>query len=416
MYGCIQLRTEEGDAVRLRACAEAFSPQIEVRGSSCVVFDLRGLGKLIGSPADIARAIAGKAGEGANIAVAPNRDAAIAAARGIEGITVILPGQEASILGPLPVDVLEPEEALNDTLLDWGIHTFAQLAALPEKGIAERLGSAGLRLQKRARGFGVQPLLPAIDKPVFQASMELEHPLDLLEPLSFILTRLLGEICGNLQLHGVAANEVDLQLVLEEGEPHHRRLRLPVPSRDAGWFVKLLQYDLSGHPPCASIVAVHVSVEPVQPRRLQNGLFVPQGPQPERLEVTIARLAAAVGEDNIGSPELLDTHRPGAYRMNRFVVQPDWEVRPAAPHLAMRIYRPPLPATVEAPQGKPRALIAKEIRGTVAACAGPWRSSGDWWSGSPWNRDDWDIALQSGALYRIFHEQGKGWFVEGNYD
>jgi protein ImuB len=47
--------------------------------------------------------------------------------------------------------------------------------------------------------------------------------------------------------------------------------------------------------------------------------------------------------------------------------------------------------------------------------AGPWRSSGDWWTPDPWSRDEWDIALSDGGLYRLYCDPA-GWFVEGSYD
>jgi protein ImuB len=51
----------------------------------------------------------------------------------------------------------------------------------------------------------------------------------------------------------------------------------------------------------------------------------------------------------------------------------------------------------------------------VLDLAGPWRTSGDWWTADAWQRDEWDIALSDGALYRIYCEPA-GWFVEGSYD
>lgn len=37
-----------------------------------------------------------------------------------------------------------------------------------------------------------------------------------------------------------------------------------------------------------------------------------------------------------------------------------------------------------------------------------------------WARDEWDIALESGALYRLFEEIHAGglhrWFIDGSYD
>jgi protein ImuB len=59
-------------------------------------------------------------------------------------------------------------------------------------------------------------------------------------------------------------------------------------------------------------------------------------------------------------------------------------------------------------------LSAPGIHGKVLNAAGPWRTSGDWWTTTVWNRDEWDIALSNGALYRIYCDSN--WYVEGSYD
>src|SRR5882672_11071714 len=91
--------------------------------------------------------------------------------------------------------------------------------------------------------------------------------------------------------------------------------------RDHKVFLKLLLLDTEMHPPPAAVVGVSISCEPVKPRVLQTGLFIPLAPEPEKLELMLARLAKLVGGENIGSPELIDTHRPDAFRMKRFVLK-----------------------------------------------------------------------------------------------
>ena len=85
------------------------------------------------------------------------------------------------------------------------------------------------------------------------------------------------------------------------------------------------------------------------------------------------------------------------------------------PHLGFRIFRPPLAARVAVTCGRPGFVAAEGIRGKVLDVAGPWRTSGDWWTSDPWSRDEWDIALSDGAVYRLYCEP-RGWFVEGSYD
>ena len=421
MFACVHvpgLCPEQEGA--LKACADGFAPQSEA-GPEMVVFSVRGLRMLIGGPDDIARAIHSRATElglAARIAVASNANAAIAAARGRDGITVIRPGEEGRILGDLPLDLLDPERHIAETLTLWGVRTFADLAALPENGVTARLGNEGLELWKLARGSADRPLLTADDKPTFGAGMEMEYPVELLEPLAFILSRLLNEVCTKLAYYGLAANQVDVSLRLENHPDFARSIRIPFATREAATFLRLLQYDLAAHPPPAPVVSVHLEAVPVKPRVVQTGLFIPLAPEAEKLELTLARIAAVVGDGNAGTPELLDTHRPGAFEMKRF--DAGAPVMPAGsdvePHLAIRLYRPPLKAQVIARNGHPARVAARGISGNVTVYAGPWRTSGDWWTPDPWARDEWDLELEDGALYRVYREGRGDWYIEGNYD
>jgi protein ImuB len=378
----------------------------------------------MGGPRDIAMRIAASlqtAGLQGNVAVAPNPHAAVAAARGIDGITVIAPGDEARALARLPLALLNPSEELAGTLQSWGIRTFGDLSKLPAIGLAERLGDEGARLHALSRGLSPAPLVATREAPVFESSMDIEHGLDSLEPLAFLLGRLLNEVCSLLVQHGLAASEMTVRLALEDGTEHCRTIALPFASTDTGTLLKLLQYDLAAHPPQAAIIRVVLRAEPSPQRKLQGGLFLPVAPESEKLELTLARLSVIVGEGNAGSPELLNTHRPDAFRIRRFVTKTDPPVQPrtamlTAPPLAIRLFRPPLPAEVAVSDGTPREVRARGIRGDVVGYAGPWRTSGDWWRSDAWSRDEWDLALSSGSLYRVFCVMPDRWFVGGNYD
>ena len=165
------------------------------------------------------------------------------------------------------------------------------------------------------------------------------------------------------------------------------------------------------------------------------GLFLPLSPEPEQLEVTLARIRNTVGDDRVGSPKLLDTHRPNAFRQDRFVV-PEASARATSAGerttAALRIYRPPLPASVELDGGKPSNISCDGARRKVLALAGPWRTKGDWWSETAWAREEWDVLLKAlrpkyqsdsddeeeeTTLYRIYRDRRlRRWFVEGVYD
>ena len=407
----------------LTALAFEFSPTVEQTAPGTVAFDASGLDRLFGLPQDVAAALARRAAEihvKASIAIASNPDAAICAARGFSGASIIPYGDEAKFLAPLPIALLSPTPELRETLDRWGIRRFQDLAALPPLGIAERLGREGLHLRELARGEVERKLLPLADPLRFEDEIELDYPVELLEPLAFVLARLINSLATSLAARALATDELRLRLKLENRATHERTLRLPVPTLDTKAFLKLLQLDLGAHPPAAPVLHVRMAMNPVKPQAAQSGLFILAAPEPVKLELTIARLKSIVGPDRVGTPALIGTHRPDAFRMSppQLVGRTPWSA--ADPpvgllRLSIRLFRPPRAARVALASGHPSFVTAGAIRGKILDLAGPWRTSGDWWTADPWLRDEWDIALSDGALYRLYCNP-RGWFVEGSYD
>ncbi len=461
-------------------CAQSFSPEVEDATSGAVLLNLAGLEPLLGPLPKIARDLerrVSQIGLEANIAVAANPDAALLAARGFPGVTLIPEGHEAERLGDLPVDVLlesfssDVEEAARwvEMFDRWGIRKLRALAALPEVPVSERLGQQGIRLRKLARGAASRNLRILEPRLIFAESVELEYPIVLLEPLAFLLNRMLEQVCARLGARALAVQELHLNLELAAAQlkgcaSFTRTLRLPTPMLDAKMFLKLLQLDLQAHPPGAPIVKIHLSAEPARPRALQSGLFQPAFPEPERLELTLARIAGIVGEGRVGSVELLDTHREGAFAMRHFAPVEPASAEPVIKHevkqsgnrkkdtsmqendnaceleeklvdveedakeqmsavIALRLFRPPLGASVTLREAKPvrmRCLEREDIAGEIVWTAGPWRSSGDWSEQEGWSREEWDIAVPAETglvLYRLVQDKLSGnWFVEGMYD
>ena len=241
-----------------------------------------------------------------------------------------------------------------------------------------------------------------------------------LEPLLFVLARMLGDICRRLDAQSTATNRIEIRLRLESNGEHSRVLELPVPQNDPKTLLKLLHLDLEAHSPAGAVTAIALSLNPVEPRTLQRGLFLPLAPEPEKLQITLARITALVGEGNAGTPELLDTHRPDAFRM----LQPLADARGSVGNrdckgavLTLRFFRPSLPAKVRLRSEEPYHVAARGVQGEVVEASGPWRSSGDWWSRAQWARDEWDVSVDRSGLYRIYCDlDARRWFVEGVYD
>jgi protein ImuB len=428
VFACLHLPSPNGSAGCLVGLAGHFSPLVEELSTQTVLCDVDGLERLIGPPDKIAAAMAQHAVAlklKTNIALAVNIDTALLVALYCEGVHVIAPGQETAALSRMPVGVLPASDEFAQTLGRWGITKLGELAALPPLGLAERLGAEGTHMRLLALGQWTRPLRIEAPSEDYAARFDLEHPVALLEPLLFYLSSMLNDLVHKLKRQALAARRMTLMLTLVNDTAHVRAFDFPVPMQEPHVFLKQAQLDLEGHPPVAAVRVVELRLDPARPRTLQCGLFRPVTPEPDKLHVTLARIAALVGPEHVGCPELPDTYRPDAYvmRPHTLVAQVASNAETAVPcgvtklRLGCRIYRPSLAATVRLSRERPSWIQAVNIRGVVQDAAGPWRTSGEWWAQTRWARDEWDVGLDNGTLYRIYRELGSArWFVDAMYD
>jgi protein ImuB len=450
------------------------SPRVEDTATDSIVVDLHGLEKLFGSEEKIAQELAQRVfrvGLLAHVAVSANIEVSILAARGFPGITVIPAGEERKYLGGLPVSVLAGDGDILETLGRWGVGTLEALATLPVLQLSERLGQKGVRLHELARGACARSLEIAEPVSSFQEEMELDDSVEELEPLSFLLGRLLDQLCARFEARALAVRalhvrfdlqpsvEQDFQLLenLNRQKPAAKRysqtLALPVAMRDSKMLLRLLRLLLESDPPQAPIQKIILTADSAAPRAVPGGLFVPAAPDPEKLELTLARLLKLVGHGNLGSPSLLDSHRPGHFQMEKFRVSSEpSEKRRKNPSLAgerkplgsfkpmagFRVLRPSLPIDVEWLEQQPLRVRVQGMCGDVVAASGPWRSSGAWWQEDAWNQNEWDLAIAFGSaarptltdtrknqanplpeygIYRVYYDAlRQSWFVRGVCD
>ena len=478
------------------AIAQQFSPRYERDRDDLVSIDVSGLERLLGPGRVIGEELRREAtarGVRLHVAIAGTRMAAMLLALARPGVTIVEPGAEAEALAPVAIGILEkiPDDKPQRTQssqrdLDqkasafsalsavkrWGLKTLGELAALPPADLVARLGRQAMTWQAIARGEDIGPLVPTLESERFESSLDLEWPIEGLEPLSFVLTRLLEPLSTRLERRdrGAAVLHVLLRLVTRDAsgtgwEEHARRLQLPTPMRDVRTLRTLALLDLESHPPAAAIDRVRIVIDPTPGRVLQHTLFARAQPTPEQLSTLVARLGALMGQDRFGAPAVVDTYRPGAFAMTAFKTDHDASNRgdrkdrreniffsansagsavncfdqlaPSPQPLvsALRRCRYPVPARVVVAEGQPVRVTTDRrgfAGGAVTRCAGPWRSSGNWWSGGPgahptyathqthpasWNRDEWDVALNDGAVYRVFQDRvTDAWFIDAIVD
>jgi protein ImuB len=451
----------------------SISPRVEDTAVDTIVLDLEGLASLFGADENSARELSQRAsriGLIPHVAVASNIEAAILAARGFAGITIVPAGEEFAPLGELPIRTLLTDVEVLETLERWGVDCLRALAALPVLQLSERLGQEGVRLHELARGARVRSLVLAEASLSFEEEIELEDSVEELEPLSFLLGRLLDQLCARLEARALAVRtihvrfelepsfEKDVQALKDESrsktasKEYVKVLTLPVAMRDSKVLLKLVRLSLQANPPKSPIQKIRMAADTAALRVAQSGLFVPRGPDPEKLELTIARLAKLVGESNVGVAELLDTHRAENFRMARWAggtnfpstkvtrkrrkeavssVEKPQKARQVAS--GFRMIRPAIAANVEVNEERPVRVSFGGMQGEVVAASGPWRSSGEWWQEDGWDQDEWDLAIDfalPGGLQeknaswwpqygvcRIYYDvPRRSWFVRGFYD
>lgn len=442
-------RHEDLAQAALLDCAFAFSPRVESTSAGTVIADLLGTEKLFGSPPNVARLMtlrAQECGLEANVAVAANPDTARIAACGFRGISILALGEEEKRLTSLPVEVLSPSPAILDTLDSWGIRTLGALAKLPPLSIVERLGQGGLQLQRQARGEIRRTLLPAEPTGNFEEIYEFETPVETVESLAFIVSRLLHQLCLRLSARslGMTQLQMNLELVVRQlrsdaaKENYERIWKLPLPIVDAKVLLRLVRLDLDAKSFSAPIRKITLQALPARQRSAQAGLFTPAAPQAEQMEITVARISGLVGADDengihcVGSPQVLDSHQPDSFCVQAFSTETNdteisqTEIREGEGHLArptisLRIFRPALATSVELRDGKPFSLLLNNRRAQILCASGPWSSSGQWWNpASLWAREEWDVAVKTSdgsGLYRlVWDRMRKQWFLEGLFD
>ncbi|MDE3201954.1 MAG: DNA polymerase Y family protein [Acidobacteriota bacterium] len=422
-------RSPEGEASAravLLECAANFSPRIEDVSSdtvcSCVI-DIAGTERLFGPPHAIAqriRAVLAAAGFRISVAVSANFHTARTLAAFTRRTAVVSAGDEAAALAALPIHALQLPNDYAETFASWGIQTLGALAALDEAELVTRFGLDARDWRDLALGAYPHTFQPI--EPNFQLSefYEFESPIEQMESLLFVSARMLDCLIERAIDRALCIAQLSVDMKLESGETHTCTMRPALPSVDRKFLLKLMQLEVAAHPPPRGVVALTLSAEAGTSSKVQLGLFSPQTPEPSRLDVTLARLKAIVGQDHVGSPVLEDTHHPGSFRMESFHADGKPSAHREAPRVALRRMRPPLQIRVLMVGAQPSAFYERHNSYRIEAAYGPWRSSGCWWS-AKWHIEEWDVLAKvtnsASVACLLSHDRAQNaWRLEAFYD
>jgi protein ImuB len=427
---CSEAETAARHAL-LEACL-AVSPRLEDAAPGLVHADLAGLERLFGDDTEIGRRFrrhARAVGLEARVGIAGTRAAAGVAARVGPPVHVLAPGGERAALATVPLGALEWRAELAATFARWGLLTLGDLAALPRHGVGARLGPAGLAAHDLAIGIDRAPFRVWTPPPFWDEAQGLDWEIDTVPALMPVLERVLARLCARLTVAHLLIDVLEIRFALVSGGHHARSVALAAPLGEVGPIVALLALEIEASPPPAAVTGVAVSARVVPRRAVPGGLWRPPVPAPRDLATVLTRLTLLVGGTNVGTPVLLDSHRPDDYTLAPFDGRAAEDDAPSAEGgettegavagpLALRRLRPPRPVQVDTHDGRPaRVRDSSGLDALIETAAGPWRLSGRWWDTHAWAHDEWDIALPDHTVWRLSHDRlTNQWLLTALYD
>lgn len=408
--------------------ARTLGPRVEETEAGLVTVDLRGMerGRWLRLEAvlrDLVERVRTEAGLRVRIGVSDTPDLARWAA--LAGRPVRVAGKDAPVLRELPLERIGVGRELASILEGWGVRTLGELNALPRDSVGARLGGRGLDLWDRARGKKIRLLRTAEPAPRFSRAVDFEEGVATMGGLLFSLRRLVDELALELEAACRAAFVLTVGFRLADRAKLEKRMELPEPGMRASTLFRTLETGLEGLRTEAAVTGIALELATVKARPRQGDLFAGAMKDPSGFAETMGRIAGMLGPGRSGFPRKPDGWRPDAFRLE--VPEDEGaeagkrsagvEEKPAAygRELPLERWRPPRAIRVLFRRGRPAALRGTGLEGTVTRARGPLRLSGDWWeAGRAWTREEWDVELEDGCVYRIFNDRC-AWYAEGWY-
>jgi protein ImuB len=361
-----------------------------------------------------------------------------AARRALAQDSLVVPmGGSARFLCDLPIDVLDDSDLVG-LLRRMGLLTVGDFAALAPADVHTRFGTHGGLLHRLARGQDPKPISRRQVPPEFEATLVLEPPLDLVEPIAFSLRTTAEAFVTDLAGYGLVCTTVLIEVDADGSLATSRRWMHP------RWFgatdlIDRVRWQLSADGAVrAPVDAVRLIPEVTEPLADHADSLFGGGPD-ERVERGVARVQSIVGHESVVSATVQGGRGPGERRLlvpwgervvaRRPATQP-WpgSLPPPAP---ATVFTEPQEALVVGAEGQPigvtgRGVVTGEptrFRAAagqdwqpVASWAGPWPVDEQWWDEAAARRiARFQVVGVDGSAFLMIVEDGH-WWIEAKYD
>ncbi len=416
LYACIISANAKADKEELTAIARQFAYSIEMLDDG-VLFDVRGLERLIGDSDQIAQNILEnlKANNiSGNVAVADTVDTAMLLARQNRGLnhTVASPAE----FQKLPLRDLDIEKDSLGIFTDLGINNIEDLRQIPKDDLINRYGPDFYKVLDIIEQNHSSFLTPNIKESNVAWKYELDFAVDDFEQLIFILNHGLDDLLGRIAHYGLSTEQLDIEFKLSNKTARSYEIKTSFPTLDKTFWLKLINLRVSLDPPEAAISAVSVTAHFTKPRPTQKGLYAVSRPEPESLLLTVNKIKKLVGEENVGIPGLLDQRLSEAFALDADKMPQGKEAddRTVNPIIAFNYFHPPIRAEVLVREGRLVFVKTQYFSGHVTEYSGVWKANSKWWDRS-WKTQEWDVEVENHGIYRLC-KVDKDWFLAGEYD
>ena len=317
----------------------------------------------------------------------------------------------------VPLDRLDLEPDLRDTLFKLGIRTVGAFLSLPAGGLYERFGPKAYRLHRMASGDLWTPLQACAPEEPVRQGLILDDPETDATRLLFLIKRLLHPMLAALAVRGEALAELVLRFLIDRSGWREERVRPAAPTLDSVQVLELVRLRLETVGLCAGVVEIELVAGSGPATRDQLRFFAERPTRNlDAANRALARLRAEFGDKAVVRAKLTDGHLPEArftWEPLRLVELP--KPRRGAPRtLVRRIMAKPLPLPSPPRHGRDDGWLLLEPKyGTVDKLSGPYIFSGGWWT-RELHREYYFAETRRGDLLWVYYDRvRRRWFLQG---
>ena len=361
----------------------------------------------------------------------------------------------------LPVAALRLTDETQNTFARLGVERIEQLLAIPRAHLASRFGDEVSRRIDQAFGKVEDPIVARHLPAEFEAAQFIEFPTRDRETIGVVLSRLLSQICEQLESNQKGALQWRVQLDCVDAPSLEFEVNLFQPTATVSHVMQLMELQLesvlqphlrrkrfikkkpSDKKPVRTRTVTNILIQEIAVRvtscvllvHRQRELF-DESPRLDKQELAhlINHLTSRLGQESIVYPTLQAGAQPEfSFRYKPLVDPKRMRSRKRAnvKTLSHRLARPLrlLEEAVEISNGMPEVggrnaetgmrsaeFRYQNSRHRISRSWGPERIETAWWNGPTVRRDYWRIETEAGKHFWIYFDlRRRRWFLQGEF-